>query len=231
MNIVPRLRIIIEKVEEIKKEVVRQSGIGYTSQDARMVAMDSIQISASAVAMWITSLNSLANKCTNNKNFDQQEFLQSVGSGITLPQTKEIMFTHLRLGFMPLVHFKIDNLFHNVLKHLNSLPTRTGYWNLTDKILEICSIPKTGTEKDILTAFANLRNSLHGNGIHRTDSLNIIINGTEFIFIKDQRVECADWEHIVVLLEANIDILKQILLSSPVVNIKAEITDDYAAGN
>jgi hypothetical protein len=140
------------------------------------------------------------------------------------------MFTHLRLGFMTLAHFKIDNLFRNILKHLNSLPKKTGYWYLTDKILETCSISKTSPEKDRLTAFANLRNSLHGNGIHRTNSLNLTVDGIVFDFIKNSRVECAGWNHIVILLEANIDILKQVLLTTIVTNIRTEIIDDYASG-
>lgn len=231
MDVLPKFRLLIEKLEEIKKEIVKQSGISYTSQDARMLALDSIQISISAVGMWISACNSLANECTNENKFDESKFLKSVGSAVNISQTEELMFTHLRLGFMTLAHFKIDNLFHNVLKHLNSLPTSAGYWNLTDKILEKCSMSKTGTEKDRLSAFANLRNSLHGNGIHRTNSLNITINGTIFDFVKDKRVECAGWEHIIILLESNIDILKQILLSNIVTNIRTEIMDDFATGN
>lgn len=231
MEVLPKFRVLIEKLEEIKKEIVKQSGISYTSQDARMVALDSIQISISAVCMWISARNTLANEYTHENKFDESKFLKSVGSGVSISQTEEIMFTHLRLGFMTLAHFKIDNLFQNILKHLNSLPTRIVYWNLTDKILEICSISKTGAEKDRLTAFANLRNSLHGNGIHRNNSLNLTINGTVFDFVKDSRVECAGWNHIVILLESNIDILKQILLSSIVTNIRTEIVDDFATGN
>jgi hypothetical protein len=230
MDILPKFRGLVEKLEEIKKEIVEQSGIDYTSQDARMVALDSIQISISAVGMHINAINSLGNVHTKNGNFDEINFLKSVGSGVNISQTEEIMFSHLRLGFMTLVHFKIDNLIHNILKDMNSLPSRPGYWNLTDKILEVCSIAKRGIEKDRLSAFANLRNSLHGNGIHRTPTLCIEVNTTKFDFIKDSRVECAGWEHIVTLLDSNIDILKRILLSSVVTNIKTEILDDYASG-
>jgi len=230
VEILLRFRVIIDKLEEIKKETVKQCGIDYTSQDARMVALDSMQNTISAVGMWINCGNSLANECTKDGKLDENKFLELAGSGVSLGQTEEIMYTHLRLGFMTLVHFKIDTLFHNILKHLNSLPARQGYWNLTDSILDISAISKTGIEKDILTAFANLRNSLHGNGIHRTPSLNLVIDGKSFDFIKDKRVECAGWEHIVILLESNVDILKQILLSQPTVGIRTEIKDDFASG-
>lgn len=230
MEFIPEFRKIVEKLETIKKTIVEQSGIEYTSQDARMVALDSLQISISAVGMWIQCCNSLANFHTKEGLFNEAGFLQSVGSGVNKDQTEMIMFDHLRLGFMTLMHFKIDNLFHNILKHLNALPYKTGYWNLTDAILEKCSISKVGTEKNILTAFANLRNSLHGNGIHRTSNLTLTIDQMEFKFIKDSRVECASWEHIVVLLKANVDILEKVLLSNEVINIKTEIKDDFAFG-
>ncbi len=229
MDTLPKFKQIIDKLESIKQTVVKQSGIDYKSQDARMVALDSLQISISAVGMWITAVNSLANCFTKDGILDENGFLISVGSGINIKQTEMIMFDHLRFGFMTLAHFKIDNLFHNILKHLNSLPTRTGYWNLTDEILAQCS-SKIGTEKEMLTAFANLRNSLHGNGIHKTDSLSIQIDGTIFDFIKGKRVECASWSHIILLLDSNVDILKTILLSPKVINIKTEIEDDFASG-
>ena len=76
MEVLPKFRILIEKLEEVKKEVVKQSGISYTSQDARMVALDSIQISISAVGMWISACNSLANEYTNENKFDEKKFLK-----------------------------------------------------------------------------------------------------------------------------------------------------------
>jgi predicted oxidoreductase (fatty acid repression mutant protein) len=55
MELLPKFKVLIEKLEDIKHEIVKQSGISYTSQDARMVALDSIQISISAVGMWIST--------------------------------------------------------------------------------------------------------------------------------------------------------------------------------
>lgn len=47
MEVLPKFRVLIEKFEEIKKEIVIQTRISYTSRDARMVALDSIQITPS----------------------------------------------------------------------------------------------------------------------------------------------------------------------------------------
>jgi len=231
IDTLPKFREIIEKLEIIKLAVVKGSEINYTSQDARMVALDSLQISISAVGMWIKSVNSLSKYFTQGGSFNENGFLDSVGSGLNIEQTEKVMFDHLRLGFITLAHFKIDSLFHNILKYLKALPDRTGYWNLTDQILDLCSLSKTGAEKQYLTAFANLRNSLHGNGIHKTAPLSITIDGIAFHFIKGKRVECASWNHVIVLLNSNVDILGKILLSHNVENIKTEIEDDFASGN
>jgi hypothetical protein len=230
MDTLVKFREIIEKLERIKLSVVKQSGISYRSQDARMVALDALQISISAVGMWIRSFNSLANIFTKDGNFNETGFLNSIGSGVSVAQTEEIMLDHLRLGFMTLVHFKFDNLFHNILKNLNVLPPKRGFWNLTDGILSQCMFSERDTTKQTLTALANLRNSLHSNGIHRNDSLTIEIDGIAFAFIKGRRVECASWNHIIVLLNASVDILETILLSSRVANIRTEIEDVFASG-
>lgn len=230
MDAIPKFREVIEELEEIKHGVVTRSGISYTSQDARMVALDSLQVAVSASGMWVSTFNSLANTYTANEKLDRAAFLQAMSSGVNLQQTEVMMFDFLRLGFMTLVHFKIDNLFHNLLKHLNALPRRTGYWNLADSLLEECGLSKTGDEKKRLTAFANLRNSLHGNGIHRTDSLNLEIDSIIFDFTQGERVECASWSHVIVLLKANVAILKTIILSDRIAAITSEIVDDFASG-
>lgn len=231
MDVIPKFREIIENLEKIKRFVVKESGISYQSQDARMVALYSLQLTISAVGMWIQCCNSLANCHTCGKSFDEQQFLKSVGSGVNKDQTEMIMFDHLKLGFITLAHFKIDNLFQNILRNLKVLPgEKTGYWTLTDIILKECSIPLKGDEKDYLIAFANIRNSLHNNGIHRGEDLEVTIYGMEFKFIKNSRIECATWEHIIVLLNANVKILEKILQSDRVKNIKTPIKDDFAFG-
>ncbi|MBU2595312.1 hypothetical protein KJ713_00550 [Patescibacteria group bacterium] len=55
-------------------------------------------------------------------------------------------------------------------------------------------------------------------------------NGLEFFFIKGQRVKCASWQHILIALSANIDILEKILLSNKIKNITSEIIDDFSSG-
>ncbi len=149
---------------------------------------------------------------------------------MNLKDIESYMVDNLRLGFMVSIHFRIDNLFQNILRELKAYPKKRDYWNLTDAILKQISLPNNGVEKNTLLAFANLRNSLHNNGIHRTQDLNVKIDNLEFNFMKGQRVVCASWLHIITLLDANIDILDKILLSNKICSVKKEIKDDFSAG-
>ncbi len=229
---------LIQKFIDINNNLVRIRNnveivcdIRYDSKDARMLALDSLQQSIIAVGMWIQCYISLAHFHLKEGSFNEQRFLQSLGSGLDLVNTEKRMFDHLKYGFITLAHFTIDNLFHNILKELHALPSETtGYGALKGLILKKCSLLENGYENDILTAFAYLRNSLHNNGIHRNNSLTITIEGMEFKFIKGSRVKCASWDHIVVLLRANVEVLERILKSDVVKNIKTEIRDDFASG-
>lgn len=230
-DIIPKLVEMNKDLVKIREYVEKESKIDNESQDARMVALDSLQQSILAIVWWIQCYFSLANSHMKDGLFNEKSFLQLLGSGVGQDQTEMIMFEHLKLGFITLAHFKIGNLFQNILRHLNGLPVKkTGYWILTDRILKECSIPPNGAEKDCLIAFAYIRNSLHNNGIHRGKDFETSINGMEFKFIKNSRVECASWGHIVVLLKANVEILEKILRSDRVKNIKTEIKDDFAFG-
>jgi hypothetical protein len=231
MDLIPQFRELIEYLEKIKLSVIKESDFDYKSQDARMVALDSLQVSISAVGMWIHCYYSLADFHTKEGQFNKDSFLNSLGSGLNIEQTEEEMFKPLKLGFITLAHFKFDNLFSNILRDLGALPQNLGYWNLTNEIFKQCSMPQQGEEKDILTAFAYLRNSLHNNGMHRRGrDLIITIDGFEFKFTANSRVECASWGHVVVLLRANIRIMERILQSDKVQSIRTEIRDDFASG-
>lgn len=230
MDIVKEFFVIIEKIEDLKKQIVDKSKINYRSQDARLVALDSIQMNMQETGMWIKALNSLANECMiDEKTFDENKFLKCVGSNLSIKDTEIRMLNNLRLGFMVLVHFKIDNLFQNLLRELNKTLGNTGYWNLCNAILNAASLPEKGGEKDILTILANLRNSLHGNGIHKGSNLNKTINGLNYSFEDGKIVKCASWNHIIEALSANVEVLSKILLSNEIKSINYEIEDKYAS--
>jgi hypothetical protein len=150
---------------------------------------------------------------------------------LSFGQAEDLMIDYLRNTLTTKVHFKIENLFSNILKALAASPSRRGFWYISNAMLQQASIPDNGSEKNTLTVLANLRNSFHANGIHNNDSLSIDIDGIRFEFCKGRPVQCASWKHIVIIIRANISVLGIILLSDKVSNFRSEIQDDFATCN
>ena len=185
-----------QQLENIKQEVVKNTGLDYRSQDARLVALDSIQMKMAATAMWINGLNSLANFCNDDGIFNKNQFLNSVGSGLELAKTEVEMFEVLKLGHITLIHFKLENLFQNLCAHLKLLPEKEkkcGFWRLTEIIYKACKIGDGDSRKSLI-ALTQIRNSLHNNGVHRHPSLDLQVGQFHYQFIGGELVNCASWE-------------------------------------
>jgi len=225
------LQSLNQAIEDIRQKIVTVSGVSYASQDARQVALDGLQCDIGACGNWIRVLMSLKGLAQEKygKNWDE-EYRNLIGTGLTSSQAEDLMLDYLRNTLTTKVHFKIENLFNNIIKALSANPNRRGFWQTSDTMLQQAGIPIQGREKDILTALANLRNSFHANGIHNNNSLNIIIDGIRFEFCKGKRVECASWKHIIVIIRATISVLESILLANRVASLK-DIPDTFAADN
>jgi uncharacterized protein YoaH (UPF0181 family) len=161
----------------------------------------------------------------------EEEYRKLIGTGLSSGQAEALMLDYLRSTLTTKVHFKIENLFSNILKALSVSPNRSAFWHISNAMLQQAGIPTTGPEKNTLTVLANLRNSFHANGMHNNDSLSVDIDGIRFEFCKGRPVECASWEHIVVIMRANISVLESVLFSNRVSNLRSEIPDAFAAGN
>lgn len=229
-EIMPYFQRLIEKLEVIKEQVIKNSNLRDHDQDARLIELDAMQMDIQQVRMWMNAFFSLASKCSTPHNqFDQNEFLHLLGSNLALKQTENYMFKTLRLGFVTLQHFKLDSLFYSVLCELNVMK-KSSIKSYSYKVKEILnnSIGMNEAKKDCLLAFAYIRNSLHTNGIHRNRSIDINIDNIQFSFEKGKKLECAGWKHVVILLEKNIDILEEILNADTIMNLKNVIKDDFA---
>lgn len=229
-QVIDDLQTLNITIEDIRQRIVTSSQVAYTSQDARHVALDGIQCDIGACGNWINALRALRNICQEKfaNNWDE-EYRRLLGTGLTCSQAEDLMLDYLRNTLITKVHFKIENLFANILKDLNALPPKKrGFWNLSDAMLKQVDISTTGREKEILTVLASLRNSFHANGIHNNNDLSAAIDGAMFEFRNGKPVECASWWHIVVLLRANFSVLQSILLSKNVSKLTHEIRDDYS---
>ena len=226
------LQILNQTIEDIRQRIVTTSGISYTSQDARQVALDGLQCDIGACGNWIRTLMSLKGLSQEKYGENWEEkYIKLIGTGLSSSQAEDLMLDYLRNTLTTKVHFKIENLFSNILKVLSVSPKRRGFWHTANAMLEQVDLPMAGSEKDALTALANLRNSFHANGMHTNDSLCVDIGELTFEFSKGQPVKCASWKHILVAMRANISVLEVVLLSEKVANLKSEIPDAFAQSN
>jgi len=228
MDALPMLRLMIEKLEAIKLSIVKNGAFDYKSQDARLVALESIQVLLSSTGMWINAFNSLANFCTQNDRLNEKLFLHSLGSGLTIDQTELVMLDQIRLAQITLILFKIEKLFWNVLNHLNMLPKgNPGFYKLTTKILEVSNILDDEL-KNAPIALSHIRNSLHNNGIHCKEDFEFTTMTDRYHFLKNEIVRCASWPQLLKLLDLNVDLLGKILQSEKILGIKGLIADQFS---
>lgn len=229
-DLVNDLEKLIQTIEDIRQTIVTECEIPYDSQDARQVALDGLQCDISACGMWIKSLMSLKWLC-QNKNGDiwREEYRKSIGTGFDKAEKAEdMMLDYLRNTLTTKVHFKIENLFNNILACCGN--EERGFKRICKETLKLAEIPIDGPEADKLNALAYLRNSYHNNGIHKNKKeLSVKIDGIQFEFCNGKPVECASWMHIVVIMKANISVIESVLTSPKIVNIKGEIPDAFAA--
>lgn len=229
-QVLQKLQSLNQSIEDIRNKIVTVSGVSYRSQDARHVALDGLQCDIGTCGNWIRVLMSL--KCLSHEKYRnnfEEEYRKLIGTCLSSKQAEDLMLDYLRNTITTKVHFKIENLYSNILKAFNATPKKSGFWQISDAILTQVDIPITGSKKDTLTVLANLRNSFHANGMHNNDCLSVDIYGLRFEFYKGQPVQCASWEHIVVIIQANISVLESVLFSDKVSNLRSEIPDAFAA--
>jgi hypothetical protein len=231
MECIPLFQALNQQLENIKQEVVKNTGLDYRSQDARLVALDAIQMNMAATAMWINGLNSLANFCTDDGIFNKNQFLNSVGSGLDLDEAEVEMFEILKLGHITLIHFKIENLFRNLcteLRLLSEKEKKCGFWHLTEIIYKACKI-SDGDSRNSLMALTHIRNTLHNNGIHRHPSLDLQVGQFRYQFNEGELVNCVSWEALMNLLRFNVIVLQEVLLSEEIGRIEGLVIDQFSA--
>lgn len=221
-------------IESLKKEVVRTAGILYDCQDARLVALDAMQCNLIACRYWITAAQSLERNC--HERFGEcwePELRNRLGAELNYRKIggndgpDSIMLNYLRHSLTVMIQFNIENLFSNLLRSVSNEPPR-NFKDIVLAMLSATNIASDGYERNVLMALAYVRNSFHNNGIHRNDNFIVCIDGAHFEFRRDQKIRCASWNHLVLLIREIIKLLRTILLC-PTISGLYEVKDDFAS--
>ena len=231
-NILQQLVDLSNKAYDLMLRIEELTGLSHLEQDARYVALNSIQKTSMACVQWMSSDYELRNLTL--KEFGdcwKEKYLERINGQSTMDATELQMIHLLKSSLAVQAHFSIENLFSNLIKTKIPNYKETGFYNIFSKILQICKIKDNGIERRTACTLANLRNSYHTNGIHNQVNMSITLNNKAFNFISGEPIKCASLEHIIVAISANIDLLNTILLNTEFVSIKHKIEDKFSALN
>jgi len=159
----------------------------------------------------------------------EEEYRHLIGTGLPSGQAEDLMLDYLRNTLVTKIHFKIENLFSNILVALSASLKNGRFGNTKNAMLDQAAIPRNGPEDNALTVLAKIRNSYHGNGMCDQHPLSCVIGGLQFEFCPGKPVECASWAHIIAVLGATVSALEAILFSERVSGLRGEILDPYAS--
>ncbi len=197
--------------------------------DARQLALRDIRSDLSTCASWIHALLGLQDLCRDHFGDDWEEnYLLRLGTEHSRATAETRMLDYLRTTVVAKVHFSIDNLFHNILAHVRRLPRRRGFWYLSTAVLELAGVDPEGSEKKTLSVLANLRNSLHANGIHNNEDLHHVIGAMKYEFLDGEPVRCASWAHVVAALHGNVCLLDRLFRTPRLQRLREAIPDAAA---
>jgi len=137
---------------------------------------------------------------------------------------------YLRLSYLVLTLFQIENMFANVLRELGAKKTK-GYFKICTELVNTVQALQLA-DRDTLMVSAHQRNSLHANGIHdgfNKSDTKTTVRGVPFEFLSGKHVNCAGWPHIIVALNGVLDVVGQLLASPDIAGLPQPVHDEYAS--
>ena len=135
-----------------------------------------------------------------------------------------------KLSLILLGQFQIENCIANICNALGVESNSMGFYNKADALLSHCGLGQD--ELDVLNTGAQIRNSLHSNGIHhgyRGSNFHSELNGVHYDFTDGQKVSCASYPHIAHALECSLEVLDDVFSAREVKSHASLIPDAYAA--
>ena len=216
------LLLVIEHIQKLKNKV------NFSRLDARVVALENCEAHVSAVVMIQKLFSSV-----EDLRFSRQRLAALMGTDSSyLEHDAHRLDNLLRLGFVILYQFQVENLFRNLSRALAGIEPPLSWSTLAKDFLKQISVVDPVHSFNTLNVLALLRNSYHSNGIHNPPnkkSEKIVIGTVEYDFVYGDKVSCAGWAYIVHAINAGLDALEEIFFSKEIVSLPNPIKDQYAS--
>ena len=202
---------------------------GYPDNDTRTASLVNIRF-ASYSSLSITNL---LNSWSIGDNTVRQVIPQLLGLIQVDTKSVQLMGDSLhktsKLSLILLGQFQIENCIVNICNALGVEANSMGFYNKANALLTHLGLDPN--RLDILNTGAQIRNSLHSNGIHhgyRGTDFHSNLNGIQYDFINEQKVSCASFPHIAHALECSVEVLDEIYSAPQLQSYPSLIPDTYA---
>jgi hypothetical protein len=114
-DLLNELYIIVKNIDDLKMKICSRHNLKYTCQDARLVALDSMNSDILATSILINSYIDVFNSCCNNNKLDLEKFCSKIHCNKDYETIEDVTFNFLNISLMTNVLFRIDNLLSNLL--------------------------------------------------------------------------------------------------------------------
>lgn len=165
-------------------------------------------------------LNLAFHRCGIEKVFGMSFFGLDNSSSLG-PQVRN-MSKFTRLSWCVMFQFQFENLARNILKELG-VAVPGGYYKVTEDLVDRLSLPNRMHTIRRLNILANIRNSLHNNGIHKSHDKKDTIVQVDYIKYKFghlKTIDCASWDHISHIWKGLLPVIRKIYFHSDVAKLK-----------
>ena len=203
---------MINDIKQKKSAIPADEFIG----DARHVAFSAMQTVLTPILFSLQCINFTAD------NTDREK----LGSAFNMP-TQKLTYLHDNLTKSTLIvffHFKVENLFKNILLGLDPNYKGRQFENITSDLFNSITIGDKDIKKDCIKILSCLRNGFHNNGVHRNADFTSTLDGTTFEFKRGEVIK-SEIFIIIKLLKTILTIVFDIINAPEVFTLPAPIID------
>lgn len=202
---------------------------GYPDNDTRTASLVNIRL----VSYSNLGIANLLDSWSKGGNTVQQIIPQLLG--LTQGDTKSVqlmgnsLHKTSKLSLILLGQFQIENCIVNIGNALNVNSNSMGFYNKANALLTHLGLHSS--RLDILNTGAQIRNSLHSNGMHHGYNgadFHSNLKDVQYDFVDGQKVSCASSPHIAHALECSVDVLDEIYSTHQMKSYSSLIPDAYA---
>jgi len=202
---------------------------GYPDNDTRTASLVNIRL----VSYSNLGITNLLDSWSKGNNTVQQIIPQLLGLTKVNAKSVRLMGDSLhktsKLSLILLGQFQIENCIVNICTAIGVKSKSMGFYNKANALLTHLGLGSS--RLDILNTGAQIRNSLHSNGIHhgyKAVDFHSNLKGVQYDFIDGQKVSCATFPHIAHALECSVEVLDEIFSAPQLKSYPSLIPDTYA---